>query len=81
MGAAGRRAWRAQAATSFSTSSALLFAAALAGVLPGDIVLSYNGTAVKSPEELRSLVTKGGKSAELLIQRDSQQLFVPVELG
>ena len=29
----------------------------------------------------RSLVTKGGTSAALLIQRDSQQLFVPVELG
>jgi serine protease Do len=44
-------------------------------------VLSFNGVPVKSADELRSLVGKAGKSVALLIQRDRQQLFVPVELG
>jgi serine protease Do len=55
--------------------------AARAGIRPGDVVLSFNGSPVKSAEELRSMVGKAGKSAALLIQRDQQQLFVPVELG
>jgi serine protease Do len=56
-------------------------AAARAGIQRGDVVLSFNGTPVTSAEELRTLVGKAGKSAALLIQRDRQQLFVPVELG
>ncbi len=55
--------------------------AARAGIQRGDVLLSFNGTAVKSAEELRGLVAKAGKSAALLIQRDRQQIFVPVELG
>ena len=56
-------------------------AAARAGIQPGDVLLSFNGAPVKSADELRALVGKAGKSAALLIQRDRQQLFVPVELG
>jgi serine protease Do len=56
-------------------------AAARAGIQRGDVVLSFNGTPVKSPEELRTHVAKAGKSAALLIQRENRQLFVPVELG
>jgi serine protease Do len=52
-----------------------------AGVQPGDVVLSMNGTPVKSAEELRDLVGKAGKHVALLIERDGRQLFVPVELG
>jgi serine protease Do len=55
--------------------------AARAGIQPGDVVLSFNGLAVKSAEELRELVGKAGRSAALLIQRENQQIFVPVELG
>ena len=55
--------------------------AARAGIQRGDVLLSFNGTPVRSADELRSLVGKAGKSAALLIQRDRQQLFVPVELG
>ena len=55
--------------------------AARAGIQRGDVVLSVNGTPVKSAEDLRNLVGKAGKSAALLIQRDKRQLFVPVELG
>jgi serine protease Do len=56
-------------------------AAARAGIQPGDLVLAFNGTAVKSVDELREGVAKAGKRVALLIQRDGQQIFVPVELG
>jgi len=56
-------------------------AAERAGVQQGDVVLSLNGTAVKSPEQLRDLVGKSGKHVALLIQREGRQLFVPIELG
>src|SRR6202158_5694678 len=56
-------------------------AAERAGVQPGDVVLSLNGTTVKSIEELRDAVAKSAKRAALLIQRNNRQLFVPVELG
>jgi serine protease Do len=56
-------------------------AAARAGVQEGDVLLSLNGNPVKTGEELRALVSKAGRSAALLIQRENQQIFVPVELG
>jgi serine protease Do len=55
--------------------------AARAGVRPGDLVISFNGNPVKSVDELRDYVGKGGKRVALLIQREGRQLFVPVELG
>ena len=55
--------------------------AARAGIQRGDLLLSFNGTPLKSAEELRSLVGKSGKSAALLVQREDRQLFVPIELG
>jgi serine protease Do len=56
-------------------------AAARAGIQQGDLLLSFNGTPLKSAEELRTLVAKAGKSAAVLVQREDRQLFVPVELG
>jgi serine protease Do len=56
-------------------------AAQRAGVQPGDQVLSLNGAPVKSVEELREQVAKAGKHAALLVKRNGQQLFLPVELG
>ena len=56
-------------------------AAARAGIQRGDLLLSFNGTPLKSAEELSTLVGKAGKSAALLVQRENRQLFVPVELG
>jgi serine protease Do len=56
-------------------------AAARAGIQQGDLVLSINGTAVKSVDELRDGIAKAGKRIALLIQREGQQIFVPVELG
>jgi serine protease Do len=56
-------------------------AAERAGVQPGDLVLALNGTAVATPQELSEQAAKAGKRAALLVQRDSRQLFVPIELG
>ncbi len=56
-------------------------AAARAGIQRGDVLLSFNGTPLKSAEDLRTLVGKAGRSAALLVQRENAQLFVPVELG
>jgi len=56
-------------------------AAARAGVRPGDIILSVNNAPVRNVEQLRGLITKAGKTAALLLQRDDARIFVPVELG
>ena len=56
-------------------------AAARAGIRPGDVVLSVNGEAVASNEQLRALVAKASKRVALLIQRGDATLFVPVDLG
>jgi len=52
-----------------------------AGIQEGDIVLALNGQPVKSPEQLRELVAKGGKHLALLVQRNDSKLFIPVDLG
>ena len=54
---------------------------ALAGVQAGDVLLSINGIAVKSVEQVRSVVAKSEKSVALLIQRGDAKIFVPVNLG
>ena len=55
--------------------------AARAGIRLGDVVLSVNGEAVTSVEQLRSLVAKASKRVALLIQRGDAKLFVPIDLG
>jgi serine protease Do len=56
-------------------------AAEEAGVRPGDIVIAANGTAVKSVEQLRSVVSGSKNHVALLVQRGDSRLFVPVDLG
>jgi serine protease Do len=56
-------------------------AAARAGVHPGDVILSVNRTAVKSPEQLRELIAKAGKTVALLVARDDARIFIPVTIG
>jgi len=56
-------------------------AAAKAGIQPGDVILSLNGTPISKPEQLQTLVKKAGKHVALLVQRDDARIFVPVELG
>jgi serine protease Do len=55
--------------------------AANAGIQPGDMILSLNGTPVKSVEQLKQLLAKAGKHVALLVQRDEAKIFVPVDLG
>jgi serine protease Do len=55
--------------------------AADAGIQPGDVVLSVDGTAVESVAQMRKMVQEHGKQIALLIQRGETRLFVPVELG
>jgi serine protease Do len=55
--------------------------AAEAGIEPGDVVLSVDGTAVQTVEQLRKMVKDHDKQIALLIQRGDARLFVPVTLG
>lgn len=52
-----------------------------AGLRAGDIVISANGRAVRSVDELRGIVGKAGEHVALLVQRGEARLFVPVHLG
>ncbi len=54
---------------------------ALAGVRPGDVLVSVNGVPVKSVEQVRQVIAKSDKSVALLIQRDGNNIFVPVRVG
>jgi len=56
-------------------------AAERAGLQPGDIILSANGDPVKSVEALRAKVAKADKNVALLVQRDGNRLFIPVQVG
>ncbi|MDW5443643.1 DegQ family serine endoprotease [Polaromonas sp. SM01] len=55
--------------------------AALAGVMPGDVLISINGLPVKNVDQVRAAVAKAEKSVALLIQRGNDKIFVPVNLG
>jgi serine protease Do len=55
--------------------------AAEAGIQPGDVVLSVDGTPVQSVAQMRKMVQEHGKQIALLIQRGDSRLFVPVTLG
>ena len=56
-------------------------AAATAGVQPGDVLLSINGRAVTSVDQVRDVVGKATKSVALLIQRGADKIFIPVRIG
>ena len=51
---------------------------ALAGIRPGDIILSVNGEKVSSAENLYSLVEKNGKRLAFHILRGNMKLFVAI---
>ncbi|AJC19528.1 DegQ family serine endoprotease [Pandoraea pulmonicola] len=52
-----------------------------AGVQAGDIILSLDGTPVTSAAQLSEKLKKAGNNVALLVQRDGQQIFIPVDLG
>ena len=55
--------------------------AALAGIQPGDVIVSVGTTKVTTVEGLKQQVDKAGKTVALLIERNGQQIFVPVRVG
>ncbi|MGE5865644.1 MAG: Do family serine endopeptidase [Rhizobacter sp.] len=55
--------------------------AARAGINPGDVVLAINGKPVTTVEQVRSVIEGKPKSVALLIERDGERIFVPVNLG
>jgi serine protease Do len=55
--------------------------AALAGLQRGDVLLAINGAKVKDIAQLQTAVAHAKKSIALLIQRDGDQIFVPVRLS
>ncbi len=50
--------------------------AALAGIQPGDVIVSVGTTKVTTIEGLRQQVDKSGKHIALLIERNGQKIFV-----
>jgi serine protease Do len=56
-------------------------AAARAGIEAGDVLLSINGKPVNSIDEIRAVLKHQPKSVALLVQRQGNQIFVPVPLG
>jgi serine protease Do len=57
--------------------------AARAGLQPGDIILAVNNQQVRSVQDLRSKAEKlaKGEPAALLVERQGNQIFVPIRAG
>jgi len=55
--------------------------AAKAGIRPGDVILSVNGTPARSVEQLREMLEKAPHNVALLVQRGEARIFVPVRIG
>jgi serine protease Do len=54
--------------------------AAVAEIVPGDIILGVNGRRVHTEKELEAAARATSKSVALLIQREDAQIFVPLRL-
>jgi serine protease Do len=52
-----------------------------AGIQPGDILIAVDGKPVDSIDQVRSILKNAGKSVALLIQRGSNRIFIPVQIG
>lgn len=55
--------------------------AAMAGVEAGDWLLALNGKPVEGVGQVRQALKKHPHQVALLIERDGQQIFIPVEMG
>ncbi|MBX3621174.1 MAG: Do family serine endopeptidase [Rhizobacter sp.] len=55
--------------------------AARAGIEPGDVLVAINGKPVTSVDQVKSLMAGKPKSVALLVERDGERIFVPVNLG
>ena len=52
-----------------------------AGIQAGDVLLAINGKPVQSIEQVKNVLQGKPKSVALLVQRDGDTIFVPVNLG
>ena len=57
------------------------YAAAKAGVQAGDLIVGVGSSKVTTVDELKAHVDKADKSVALLIERQGQRVFVPVQIG
>src|SRR5688572_6857639 len=55
--------------------------AAAAGVRPGDVILGVNGKTVKSIAEFKTATGSGSKTVAILLERDGNQLFLPIRIS
>jgi serine protease Do len=55
--------------------------AAQAGVRPGDVILGVNGKPVRSIAELKNATTNGSKTVAILLEREGNQLFLPIRIS
>jgi len=55
--------------------------AAAAGLRPGDVILAVGSTPVSSVKQLVELSKQTGKTVALLVQRDNQRTYVPLQTG
>ena len=55
--------------------------AEIAGVRPGDIIVSVNGVEVRTLDQLNAFVAKQVHQVGILIVRGNARLFMPVPLG
>jgi len=52
-----------------------------AGISSGDVLLAINGKPVDSVDQVRDVLKQKPKSVALLVMRDGERIFVPVDLG
>jgi serine protease Do len=56
-------------------------AAARAGIERGDVLIAINGKPVTSVDQIKGVMAGKPKSVALLVERDGERIFVPVNLG
>ena len=52
-----------------------------AGLQAGDVVLGVNGAGVATVADLKREVARAGRNIALLIQREDNQIYIPIDLG
>jgi serine protease Do len=56
-------------------------AAERAGIIAGDVLIAINGKTVQSVDQVKGVMAGHPKSVALLVQREGEQIFVPVKVG
>jgi serine protease Do len=56
-------------------------AAAKAGIRAGDVIVSVNGKPVRKVDELRTAIESAKGRVAVLVERNGQRMFVPVQIG